>query len=63
MTLQRINFINKLGYPFSMVLDIIRKKSKVIETRNLEDNSLFDIPRGAVEDISDPDKKQKEEED
>ena len=54
--LQRITFINKNGKPCDMVLDIIKKDSKFLRTRNPEDGKLFDIPRGAVESISDPEK-------
>ena len=42
MGLQRIRFINKDGQPYDMVLNIIKKRSKVIETINTEDGSRED---------------------
>jgi hypothetical protein len=51
MGLQRILFINKEGQPCDMTLDIIRKQSKVIVTRNPEDGTIMNIPRQAVDDI------------
>jgi hypothetical protein len=54
MGLQRIRFINKDGQPYDMVLDIIKKRSKVIETINPEDGSRLDIPRTAVLSITEP---------
>jgi hypothetical protein len=54
MGLQRILFINKEGQPCDMTLDIIRKQSKVIVTRNPEDGTIMNIPRQAVDDILEP---------
>jgi hypothetical protein len=54
MGLQRILFINKEGQPCDMTLDIIRKLSKVIVTRNPEDGTIMNIPRQAVDDILEP---------
>jgi hypothetical protein len=52
--LQRVVFINKNGQPYDMVLDIVKKDSKFLRTINPEDGQLIDIPRKAVESISDP---------
>jgi len=54
MGLQRIIFINKEGQPCDMTLDIIRKQSKVIVTRNPEDGSILNITRRSVVEISEP---------
>ena len=44
-----------------MVLDIIKKDSKYLRTRNPEDGKPLDIPRKAVNSITDPDKKKKDD--
>ena len=54
--LKRIKYINKDGQPYDMVLDLIRKKSKDIVVRRIDDNFEFTIPRKAVESITDPEK-------
>jgi hypothetical protein len=54
MGLQRITFINKDGQPYDLVLDIIKKQSKIIVTRNPEDGSILNIPRNAIESIETP---------
>lgn len=53
---QRIRFINKTGDPCDMVLQIVKKQSKVIVAKNLEDGSILTIPRNAVESITEPEK-------
>ena len=54
MMLQRVVFINKNGQPYDMVLDIVKKDSKFLRAINPEDGQPIDIPRKAVESISDP---------
>ena len=54
--IQRVKFIDKFGHPYDMVLDVIRKDSRYLRTLNPQDGKPYDIPRNAVESISEPEK-------
>ena len=58
--MQRIKFINQEGYPCDMVLQIVKKLSKVIIVKDSEGNLLAPIPRNSVESISEPKKEEEE---
>jgi hypothetical protein len=49
--LQRIIYISLIGERHDIILEIIKKKSKVIVCRNPEDDSMMDIPRHSVIEI------------
>ena len=61
MLLQRVNYINKAGFPCSRVVRILKKQSKVIRVQDPEDGNEFPIDRNAVESISDIKKEDKDE--
>jgi hypothetical protein len=54
MPYQRIVYINKAGNRMDVVLQIVKKLSKVIIVKDTEGNLIAPIPRNSVESISDP---------
>lgn len=49
--LQRVRFIDKFGNPCSLVMRIVKRKSKTIILQNPEDDHIIEIPRSSVESI------------
>ena len=52
--LQRIVYINNVGEYTDLVLDIVKRKSKVIEVINPETGNIIPIPRTAIKSITEP---------
>jgi hypothetical protein len=50
--MQRIKYINKMGFPMEIVGKIIRKQSKTITIALSENDMLLTISRSAVESIT-----------
>ena len=58
--IQRIIYTNKAGEVMDLTLDILGKYSKWVKVRNPEDGTISNIPRQAVEEISEPVKTEEE---
>lgn len=52
--LQRIIYLNKDGYPYDRVWDIIGKRSKNIIVKDPMDGKISEIAREDIESISEP---------
>jgi hypothetical protein len=59
--IQRIKYTDKAGAPMDLHLIILKKKSKVIVVKRPCDGYVFEIPRLAIDEITEPVKEGSEE--